>query len=357
MEQKLDTAQLLEQVICPAFIAQNGIITESNIPAVQRQIVPGLEVLPLLTSGQQEYKEFTFGRLCLTMRIQNLTYQASVVRTQSHDIFYLESDYINPELRAFAVASQGLREPLSSALIRADMLVSDSDLELSPERRYQLLELKRSLHQIHRAVCNMSDAANNRNGLMSKIENCDLCATVNEIMEKAQTLVAKAGNTLEYTPLNKTIYCLINRDILERAILNLISNAFKYGANDAPVQAQLERCNGKVTFSIINKIDSPEQSVNRNLFTNYLWEPSIKNSNAGIGLGITIARNAATSHGGTLLLDQPQKDMVRFTLSIPITRQSNNPLRSPVLLPVDYSGGYDHTLTELADILPPDFFK
>ncbi len=357
MEQKPDAAQMLEHIICPAFISQNGIITEANIPAVQCQIVAGSEVLPLLTSGQQEYMEFTTGRLCLTVCVQGLTYQASVVRNKDFDIFYLESDYINPELRAFAVASQGLREPLSNALIHADMLSSDSDTLLPPACKQQLSELKRSLHQIHRTVCNMSDATNNRNGLLSNIENRDLCACVNEIMEKAQSLTAKAGMTLEYTPLTKTVYCLINHDTLERGILNLVSNAFKYSDEGTPVHARLDRGNGKVCFSITNQINAEEQYVSGNLFSNYLGEPNIQNKNAGIGLGITIARNAATTHGGTLLLDQPQKDTVRFTLSIPVTKQNFNPLRSPVLLPVDYSGGYDHALTELSDILPPDFFE
>ncbi len=357
MEQKSDAAQMLDQIVCPAFIVENGMITQANIAAVQRQITTGLEILPLLTSGQQEYKEFTAGRLCLTVSVQGMTYQASVVRNHTCDIFYLESQYINPELRAFAVASQGLREPLSNALIHADMLKEGSETLLSPDCKQQLLQLVRNLHQIHRAVCNMSDAASSNKGLMSNIENRDLSSTVNEIIEKAQALTAKAGMTLEYTPLNKAVYCLINHDMLERAILNMISNAFKYGAEGAAVHASLERGKGKVSFSITNQINIEEQTVSANLFHNYLWEPNIQNSNAGIGLGITIARNTATAHGGTLLLDQPEADTVRFTLTIPVAKHSSTPLRSPIVLPVDYSGGYDHVLTELSDILPPEFFE
>lgn len=357
MEQKPDPEQMLDQIVCPAFIVENGIITQANISAIQRQITAGLEVLPLLISGQQEYREFTSGRLCLTLAVQGLTYQASVVRNNTSEIFYLESQYINPELRAFAVASQGLREPLSNALIHADMLKDGCESLLSHDCKKQLLQLVRNLHQIHRAVCNMSDASSSNKGLMSNIENRDLSATVNEIIEKAQALTAKAGMTLEYTPLNKSVYCLINHDMLERAILNMISNAFKYSTEGTAVRACLERGKGKVSFSITNQINPMEQAIGTNLFQNYLWEPNIQNANAGIGLGITIARNAATAHGGTLLLDQPEADTVRFTLTIPVAKHSSTPLRSPVILPVDYSGGYDHALTELSDILPSEFFE
>ena len=355
MEQIIDTQELLEQIMCPVFIVKDGIIIQANHAALQRQIEPGTAIQDILFTGQQEYNQFTEGGLCLALCVGNITYTACVVKKESHDVFYLESDYSEPELRAFALASQALRESLGNAMTSADMMLPDT--QSSPELKQQLLEISRNLHQLHRAICNMSDAASYGNNRPARVEYRDLASVVDEILEKAQTLVAKTGRTLKYNTLNQSVYSLIDAEKLERAILNLISNAVKYGRNDAPIRVTVEQQEGRFRFSVQNPIDGIGASAYKNLFSYFLREPGIENSRSGIGLGMTIVRSAAMAHEGTVLFDQPAPDCIRFTLSIPIRKSTEYTLRSPVLLPVDYAGGYDHALTELSDILPADLFE
>ena len=354
MAQFFDSQELLEQVLCPVFIVENGIITMRNHAAQQRQIEPGTEIGELLSTGKDEYTQFVEGSLCLSLCVGKVNYAATVTRKDDRDVFYLESEYADPELRAFALASQALRDPLANALSSMDMMLSDP--KTAPAAK-QLADINRNLHQIHRVVCNMSDTAAYSAKNPALAETRDAVALLEELLHKVRTLATEAGKDLQYSLPNRPINTLMYTEKFERAVLNLISNALKYGSKDKSIFIKLEQQKQRLCLSVTNSIDNASASVYKNLFSYFLREPGIENTHSGIGLGITLVRNAAIAHGGTLLFDQPEPESVRFTLSVPIQRRKDMLLRSSVLLPIDYAGGYDHTLTELSDVLPSGLYE
>lgn len=343
-------SELLEQIAYPAFLVSDGKITAANSKAKQKHIETDTDIALLLHSGRQEYAEFTQGRLCLTVLAADIIYNASVTKLNGLDLFCIESECIDPELRALAVAAQYLREPLSNAFLSAEAL-KDSVTDAV----YQ--SLNRNLHRLLRAVCNMSDVATYSNKRHAKIENCNVTAEIGETILKAKESLTKAGCDLQYEHPGRSFTCLIDKEKLERAILNLISNAIQYGCKGSTVKLKLTHTKDRFCISVSNQINGKEALSAAQMFHYYQREPGLFDANNGIGIGMTIARNAATAHGGTLLFDTPTDETVRFTLSIPINRSKKLSLHAPILFPIDYSGGYDHLLTELSEILPDEFFE
>ena len=70
---------------------------------------------------------------------------------------------------------------------------------------------------------------------------------------------------------------------------------------------------------------------------------------------MVLVRTAAASHGGAVLIDQPDGGGARVTMTMAIRRNTSGTLRSPVLR-VDYTGEQDHALVELADCLPASLY-
>ncbi len=357
MERSIDPQEILEHVKSPAFLVQDGIIQKINHAAAARQITTGTPVEDIISIGKEEYKCFTGGRLCLSLCVDNITFHASAVKMENCDVFYLESEFPEPELQVLALAAQQLREPLADALTSTDALLPKNEQETNPALTHQLSQINRSLHRIHRALCNMTDAAQYSNPRLSRTEVRDLCEVVAEIVDKTSHMSSVTGHTITFKKQQKAIYCSIDTEKLERALLNMISNAIRYSTPESPIEVTLVR-NGKLcALSVCNHGRDLPDHVRANLFSCFLREPGLGDGCNGIGLGMTIVRSTAIAHGGTVLFDQPEPDQIRFTMTLPVHNGRENQVRSPVLFPADYAGGYDHALTELSDILPPDLYK
>lgn len=341
-----DTKELLEQCMYPMLLVTNGTVAHTNHAAASRQIQVGMNITDLICVGKEEYSQFTQGRLCLTLCVNDLTYAASVVKTEKYDIFQLDSEYEDPTLRALALAAQQLRQPLANALLCADELSGSQE---------QLKQLNRSLYQMHRAICNMSDAAKYRAQQASRMENSDIAAFITEAVKKASAMVSAAGISICYTGPKQSVVGLIDAEKLERALLNLISNAVKFTSRGEAVTVSLMKKGSKLHLSVESQGTQIPAQARGNLFSRYLREPELEDGRWGIGLGLTIVRSAAIAHNGTLLLETTPNGQ-KFTMTLALAQSKDDIVRSHVRLPVEYTGGYDRTLVELSDILPVDLF-
>ena len=353
MEQSMISPDVLEKTNCGAFVVENGIVTQANQAARNRQISIGANISDYICIGAEEYANFTAGKLCLALKVCGASVNATVVQSSNARVFYLESDYEEPELRAFALAAQHLREPLANALTCTNDLASQG----APDVQEQLAQLNKNLHRLHRAICNMSDAAQYHNPRPSRFEYREIGSLFTEIMEKASHHLSLADHNLTYSGLNERVNTMVDAEKLERALLNMLSNTAKFAVKGSEIQASLRRSGNKLYFTLENTADPATSSQRANIFSHYLREPGIESPQNGIGLGMTLVQKAAAAHGGTLLLQQTEESSVRLTMTIPVETAKSAKLRSNVRLPVEYAGGYDHTLTELADVLPAKLYK
>lgn len=342
-----DMNAILQRYMDPAFLVADGTVAYTNPEAAVRQIQVGMNIAELICIGKEEYFQFTEGRLYLAVCVGDQTYRAWAEKLDAYHIFFLESEYEDSTLRAFALAAKQLRQPLANALMCAG--------ELSGPQN-DLNHLNRSLYQLHRAICNMSDAAGYGSLRSVRTENRDVCAFMEETMEKAATLLEKSGKNICYCGPKSPIVCLVDSEKLERAVLNLLSNAAKFALEDKPITVTLCKKGSRLFLSVENEGPQMPTQVRENLFSRYQREPLLEDGRWGIGLGLSIVRSAAIAHNGTLLLENTPTGQ-KFTMTLTVEQSRDDIVRSPVVLPVDYTGGYDKALVELADILPADLYK
>ena len=353
MEKPTASPDLLEQLVCPAFLVKDGVIIHANEAAIRRNIALQAPVCDIIKIGRKEYEKYTYGRLGLTLRVCDTDYNAFVTVVDDAQLFCLESDYENPELRAYALAAQQLREPLSNAMAVTEGLLPNETICENPEILSQLSQVNRSLHQLLRAICNMSDAAIYKNKNATKKETRDITAVFNEVLEKASVLAEKSGRTIEYKSIYTPLMYLVDSQKLERAVLNLLSNALRFSPVGTTIYVNLRKSENRLIFSIENTIDKP---IKNNIFTRYLREPGIEIGNSGVGLGLSIIHSVAAAHGGVVLMEVPEDSIVRFTMTVALEKSKDTVVRSPILLITDYAGGRDNALLELSDCLPDELY-
>ena len=345
MEEKNGSPDLLDMMVQPGFYAENHTIVRLNAAAEGLLLSRGMDVRPLIASGLAEYQAFESGCLYLRLRLSQSTVGASVIRKDGMDVFLLDTQESDSALRALSLAARELREPLASIMVSAGGLTGEDA---------QLALLNRGLHQMLRLIGNMSDAG--RTPAASRQETTDIGALFSEVFEKAAALAEPAGVAIRYQGLEKQVLCLADREQLERAALNLISNALKFVPAGGTIEANLTQSGKMLRFSILDDGPGFAQNLLGNVFNRYLRQPCIEEGRYGLGLGMVLVRNAAASHGGAVLIDQPEGSGARVTMTMAIRQDTTGTLRSPVLR-VDYAGEQDHALVELSDCLPAEVYK
>lgn len=351
MDERNDITRILGFAMpLPGFCVQNQKITALNAAAEGLHLKPETDISKLLLTGKEEYAAFSDGCLYLTLSVGDQPRGATVTRIADADVFVLEQEQDQAELRSMALAARELREPLNTIMITADRLMPlTSD---DPQLKEQLARLNRGLYQMHRVIGNMSHAC----GYTSSQETCDINALLEELCAGSAELMEHAGITLTYAGLPKPVYTLVDRAQLERAVLNMLSNALKFTPRGGTVEVQLTRTGKMLSLSVLDNGSSIADNMLNTLFCRYQRPPAFEDPRFGIGLGMVLIRNAASLHGGTVLVDQPGKTGTRVTMTLAIRQPPTPQLRSPILQ-VDYAGGRDHRLLEFSESLPASLYE
>lgn len=352
MEQHSDWNTILQLLPQPAFRVENGVISQVNLAAAAYLIEAGQPFAPMILSGQQEYAEFTGGTLYLTLSLADQVLGACVSCMENGHIVTLEQASEMPQLQAMALAAKELREPLNGMLSLAEQMLPAVAKEGSTLET-QASQMNRRLYQMLRIVSNMSDAISYSQAQTGQTESMELCALVEEILDKACAYAQNIGIMLTYELPPVPIFTQGDREKLERAIYNLLSNAIKFATPGTPVQVKLTVKNKRAYLSVSNSHGgSPLQG---NIYNRFLRQLSLEDPRNGVGLGMVLVRSTATLHGGAVLLEQTEDD-IRITMTLQIKSKPSDQVRSPIMR-FDYAGERDHCLLELADVLPAQLYS
>lgn len=351
MEQSYNLSGMLDLIVRPAFAVTDGTITYCNQAARSLMIPSGGPVEALIETGWEEYSAMTSGCLYLSLQLEGSSFGAAVSRMGGFDVFVLDTEDMEPQLQAFALAARDLREPLANMMIAADRLMP---AEGSASEELQLLQ--RNLYRILRLVGNMSDAARYAQNELPRQELRDVTAVMGEVFEKAAVLSEHAGITLRFSNHPEPVVSLIDTEKLERAIYNMLSNAIKFSAKGSKIDAKLARHGDKLHLTVCDSGSGIADDVLGNVFSRHLRQPGTEDGRNGIGLGMVMIRSAASAHGGTVLIEKRATGGTKLTMTLAIRKDLRGNLSSPIL-GFDYAGEFDHALIEMADILPTKAFK
>ena len=356
MDQEMNALGMLDLMVRPGFCVKDGVIVKCNASARSTLLEAGMDLLPLLATGRTEYAEYTGGTLYLTLEISGARWGASVTRMGDVDVFLLEEEADRSELQAMALAARELRGPLAGIMTTADRLFPMEALEDDPQLREQTARLNRGLYQMLRIIGNMSDAESYTSPRHTQMETLEIREFFGEIFEKNLALTVHTGLTLRFENLSQPLYILADREKLERAVMNMISNAMKFTVPGGTIDAKLTRRDKKLYLTLRDTGEGIPEAIRGSVHRRYLRQPGIEDSRFGIGLGMVLIRSAAAIHGGTVLIDHPEGSGTRITMTMDIRQDPSGNVRSP-LLRIDYAGERDHSLVELSEILPASFYE
>jgi signal transduction histidine kinase len=139
--------------------------------------------------------------------------------------------------------------------------------------------------------------------------------------ELEQLRVANAGRSIGLEA-NGDVRGVWDINRLNQLLGNLVVNALKYGAFSSPVKVVLNGLPGEVTFAVHNHGARIERSMLAQIFEPLkrgLDGHLVPGADRSMGLGLYIAREIATAHGGDIAAKSDENETV-FTVRLPRLR-------------------------------------
>jgi signal transduction histidine kinase/CheY-like chemotaxis protein len=214
----------------------------------------------------------------------------------------------------FSNVSHEFRTPLTLLLGPTEGAVTSSgslqgeDLEAVYRNAQRLLKLVNTLLDFSRIEAGRVQAS---------FEPTDLARVTADLASAFRSATERAGLTLvvECPPLPDPVY--VDRDMWEKVVLNLISNAFKFTlAGTIRVSLAWRGAHVELTVSDTG-VGIPSEDVPRIFERFHRVERTRARTYEGSGIGLSLVRELVAMHGGTVAVDSVVEQGTTFTISLP----------------------------------------
>lgn len=222
--------------------------------------------------------------------------------------------------------SHELKTPLTSIRMFSELLSSGRVLEETKQRSY-LQIIATEAARLTRLINNVLDFARIERGEKKyDFQDCDLVTLVNETVANYRPHLEAGGFTLDYEPTGKHPVIRADRDAISQVLLNLLSNAEKYGAGRKAivVETRIESSpRSVIRIRVLDRGNGVPRGAEEKIFEQfYRAHDSLSSGIQGSGLGLTLARQIARAHGGDITHAPRDGGGSVFTLELPIPTPS-----------------------------------
>ena len=219
----------------------------------------------------------------------------------------------------FSNVSHEFRTPLTLMLGPLQDLLSRSQTHLSPTAAQQLELVNRNGARLLRLVNTLLDFSRIEAGRVRGVyQATDLAAFTAELAGVFRSATERAGLRLIVDCQTTREVAYIDRDMWEKIVLNLVSNAFKF-TFEGEIEVSLTQVGNTAELRVRDTgVGIPPEEMPR-LFDRFHRVPSTRSrTHEGTGIGLALVHELAKIHGGSMLVESTLGRGTTFIVSIPL---------------------------------------
>ena len=218
----------------------------------------------------------------------------------------------------FSNVSHEFRTPLTLMLGPLQDLLSRSQTHLSPTAKEQLVLVSRNGTRLLRLVNTLLDFSRIEAGRVQAVyQATDLASFTSELASVFRSATDKAGLQLvvDCSDLGEPVY--VDRDMWEKIVLNLISNAFKF-TFEGEIAVSVHRVGDAAELRVRDTgVGIPAGEIPR-LFERFNRVPNMPSrTHEGSGIGLALVHELVKLHGGSVRAESEVGQGSTFIVSIP----------------------------------------
>jgi len=217
----------------------------------------------------------------------------------------------------FANVSHELRTPLALVLGPVERLTTAENL--TPNQRRDLDVVLRNARTLLKHVDDLLETARLEAGKVTAIyQQVDAATLVQQAAAHFTSLAAerRIAYTVAAPP---TLPAAADRDKLDRVLLNLLSNAFKFTPAGGAIRVELTSADGRMRIVVADSGPGIAPDQRALVFERFRQlDGSVTRAVGGIGLGLAIARDFVELCGGRLTVADAPEGGAAFTIDLPL---------------------------------------
>ena len=158
--------------------------------------------------------------------------------------------------------------------------------------------VKQNCNRLTRLLNNIEEIYNIDNSIYDmNLSKCDIVYLIKDIVEKSRPYTDEKNLKLRFSSNIKEKYTIIDKDKIEKIILNLLSNSIKFTDKGGDILIDLLIENGTIKIGVIDSgVGIPNDKLNL-IFENFEQiDRSLSRGAEGAGVGLSLVRKLVNLH-------------------------------------------------------------
>jgi two-component system, sensor histidine kinase len=290
--------------------------------------VPGKDrgEIGLLTSAFNDMLA-EIGRRSHALQEANVTLEHEMAVRKRAEQALLLADRRKDEF--LATLAHELRNPLAPIRTGLDILRIRQGDAVASARATDIME--RQLRQMVRLVDDLLDVSRINTGKFAiKTGRVELKAVVNDALEVVRGYIDMHGHELRLDLPDRPVFLNGDATRLAQILSNLLNNAAKYTNRGGRISLWARAEGNMLEMRVADNGIGIAPDMLDKVFDMFVQvDATLERTNAGLGVGLSLARRLVELHGGTIAAYSAGADQgCQFALSLPIVVQPEAPIKS-----------------------------
>ncbi|MDS0527152.1 HAMP domain-containing histidine kinase [Clostridium sp. SHJSY1] len=307
-----------ENILPKKLIVDNYSVIKQRIDEVERKEIESFKFEVASYSGIQ-YEMYFLN----IDSINRLVYMKNVTETNRNYEFkrkykeYMEAEELKNEF--YSNISHELRTPINliySALQLCEVNLNDDKLETIEKHNETI---KHNCLRLIRTINNFIDTNKISEGYLNpnmKIHN--IVSVVENISLACNKYMEKINNNLIFDSEEEEFYVECDKDMMERVILNILSNSVKFGRDGGTTTVNISAYESEVIIKIRNNGYTVDKEVMPYIFDKFTKiNKSLNRTTEGSGLGLYLTKALLELQGGIISLESNDDIGTEFIINLP----------------------------------------
>lgn len=284
--------------------------------------------------------------------------EADFYLTQRTKRYCLVEVRITDDAAAAATAraiAGGLLTPLSTVMALKTKLLPLLTEQEAPQMLEWTAQMNRGLYSLLRVANQLRDYGTISVQRQFRMGRRDICAWLERFCQRLEPLCVTAQRELIVKRPERGYLCYFDAELMEQALLNVVSNAIKFtepGGRIEIVLSPMKAMRIRITVRDDGCGIAPDQMGR--IYSRMESAEPMRDPKWGVGMGLPLTRRILQGHGGSVMVaSEPGKGTA---VHLVLERMAELPpleLRDEIRQP---DGGVPPMLVALADVLPDSAF-